>query len=339
VGAERRSLVKIVGIAFDLRKDFEGLDLGKVPDDRLEEYDSEETVQAIAVALTSLGYVPRLLGGGRGFIEKVLREPPDLVFNIAEGFGTRSREAHVPAVCEMLRIPCTHSDPLTAALTLDKGLAKQVVVAAGVATPKSVTVTSSVFDASALSFPVIAKPSFEGSSMGVRRRSRVTQPSDLRAVVEEMLGDYRQPVLIEEFQTGPELTVGILGNGDRARVIASMEITPTHGNPSEFVYGIEAKRNYKVEVAYHVPPRLPPAEIARAESLALAAYRALGCRDVGRVDVRFGGDGAPRFIEVNPLPGLNPVTGDLCILSGRIGMEYPALIGAIVDEARRRTAP
>ena len=124
----------LIGIAFDLRSDQTARADG--PDDLLEEYDSEETVEALAAALRARGHTVLLLGGGRRFVERVLASPPDLVFTIAEGSGSRSREAHVPAVCEMLRIPCTHSDPLTLAVTLDKAAAKKLVHADGVATPR-----------------------------------------------------------------------------------------------------------------------------------------------------------------------------------------------------------
>ena len=121
-----------VGIAFDLKSDFGEADVGpSAPDDRLEEYDSEQTIDAIAQAINAAGHRARKLGGGRRFLEAMLKAPPELVFNIAEGFGSRSREAHVPAVCELLKVPVTHSDPLTLALALDKGMAKRVVASAG----------------------------------------------------------------------------------------------------------------------------------------------------------------------------------------------------------------
>ncbi|MCC7383416.1 MAG: D-alanine--D-alanine ligase [Deltaproteobacteria bacterium] len=325
-----------VGIAFDLRRDLEGV-VTSGPEDRLEEYDSEETVQAIAVALEQSGYAPRLLGGGRRLLEQLLAEPPALVFNIAEGFGTRSREAHVPAVCEMLGIPYTHSDPLTAALTLDKGMAKRIVASAGVPTPRF-RVVSNVTEVAALelALPLMAKPLFEGSSMGIRRRSRITSASDIAPLVGALLADYRQPVLLEEFQGGPELTVGVLGNGEGARVIGVMEIAPKRVPLSEFVYSLEVKRSWKDEVEYHVPPRRDAALIREVEAVALGAYRTLGCRDVARVDIRCGTDGVPRFIEINPLPGLNPITGDLCILAERSGVPYRDLIRGIVAAARAR---
>jgi D-alanine-D-alanine ligase len=338
-----------VGIAYDLKSDLvaEAAAAGaSLPEDAFEEYDSEETVEAIAGALRAAGHEPLRLGGGRRFLERLLALVPggggtpgvDLVFNIAEGRGTRSREAHVPAACEMLGVPVTHSDPLTLALTLDKALTKRVVAHAGVPTGEFALVERAPdLERAALPpFPVIAKPNWEGSSMGVRRRSKCRTPEELRERVAALLAEYRQPVLVEKFLVGAEVTVGVLGNGERAAVAGMLECAPRIARQEEFIYSLEVKRNWREEVEYHVPPRLPPATLAAIERVALGAYRALGCRDVARVDVRLDETGAPRFIEVNPLPGINPVTGDLCILAARSGIPYERLIARVVEEALTR---
>lgn len=341
-----------IGIAYDLKEDHEARVSG--PDDRLEEYDSRETVEAIASALAARGHEPVLLGSGRTFIERVLAHPPDLVFNIAEGFGTRSRESHVPSVCEMLGLPITHSDPLTLSVTLDKAMAKRLAASAGVATPRF-AIVDEIEKAGdlPLAYPLIAKPLFEGSSMGIRKSSRVDDARSLERELARLLGDYAQPVLVEEFCPGIEFTVGVLGNGLSERAAASDAITPEAGPPSgyfvaameiaprvdqpeKFVYSLEVKRNWRNEVAYHVPPRCPRATTQAVEDLALSAYRALGCRDVARVDVRLDAHGEPRFLEVNPLPGLNPTTGDLPILCGKSGLPYEELVARIVQHARSR---
>lgn len=325
-----------IGITFDLKSDFKDATGG--PEDRFEEYDSDATVAAIEDALRAGGYETVRLGGGRRFLERVLAERPDLVFNISEGVvPTRSREAHVPAVLEMLGVPFTHSDPLTLALTLDKAMAKRVAESLGVPTPRyRVVDTPAAIKDFDLDFPVIAKPLFEGSSMGVRKKSRCVDHASLTELIGQLLADYHEPVLVEEFCPGPEFTVGVMGNGAKARVIAAMEIVPRTMKPEEFVYSLEVKRNYLEEVEYHVPPRRPAELIAAVEKTALDAYRALGCRDLARVDVRTGADGRPKFLEVNPLPGVNPTTGDIVILSRLSGLDYARLIQGVVHEARQR---
>jgi D-alanine-D-alanine ligase len=332
-----------IGIAYDLKSDFVGVDRGSGPgtsdrlDDRLEEYDSTATVEALATALRANGHEPALLGGGRRFVEALLARPPELVFNIAEGFGSRSREAHVPAVCEMLRVPYTHSDPLTLAVTLDKAMAKRVAASVGVETPRFAVVSSAKrAEDLPLAFPLIAKPLCEGSSMGIRKHSRVTNPAELRREIERLTADYAQDVLVEEFCSGPEFTVGVLGDGPNARVVGVMEIVPKVDAPAEFVYSLEVKRDWQNQVEYHVPPKRDAKVVKAVAQIALVAYRALGCRDVARVDVRLDAEGIPKFIEINPLPGLNPDTGDLSILAARSGVPYVELVASIVRSACER---
>jgi D-alanine-D-alanine ligase len=324
-----------IGLAFDLKSDF--VAPGGAPDDLLEEYDSERTVAAIEAALAARGHRVRRMGGGRRFLEALVAAPPDLVFNLAEGRGSRSREAQVPAACEMAGVPCTHSDPATLAVALDKALAKRIVAAAGVPVARDFVARAvgdlANFD---LQFPCIAKPIGEGSSMGVRSGSKSRDLEALRREVERVVRGYGQPAIVEEFLTGPEFTVGVLGEAERARVLATMEIHPRGIATADFIYSVEFKRVFDEHVEYHVPPRRPPALIAAVEAVALDAYRALSCRDVGRVDVRLSGDGLPRFIELNPLPGINPGWSDLCLMTERIGMDHADLVGAILDETLLR---
>jgi D-alanine-D-alanine ligase len=189
-----------------------------------------------------------------------------------------------------------------------------------------------------LEFPLFAKPLFEGSSIGVRKKSRVADASELGERVERLLADYREPVLVEEFCSGPEYTVGLLGNGSDVRVLGVMEVVSKAVPQAEFVYSLEVKRNddWHLEVDYQVPPRRPRATVAAIERLALEAFRALECRDVARIDVREDAHGVPRFLECNPLPGLKPGWSDLALLCERANFEYDALIQGIVAAARAR---
>jgi D-alanine-D-alanine ligase len=330
-----------IGIAFDLKSDFaaELETPGAHPEDALEEYDSLTTIEALEHVLAGRGHSVRRMGGGKRFVEAALACKPDLVFNLSEGRGTRSREAHVPAVCEMLGIRCTHSDPLTMAVSLDKGVAKRLVASYGVPTPRHVVIADGEVPRElGLRFPLFAKPLAEGSSMGIRRTSRIESHGALVEWVTKLWLDYKEPVLIEEFCAGPEFTVGILGTGDHAHVVSAMEVVPKQVPPERFVYSLEVKRNlqWKEEVEYVAPPRRSAVEIARIETVALEAYRALGCRDVGRIDVRMNAAGEPLFLEANPLPGIAPGWSDLALLFERLGKSYNDLVLAIFDEACRR---
>ncbi|HEX6350467.1 MAG TPA: D-alanine--D-alanine ligase [Candidatus Dormibacteraeota bacterium] len=321
-----------IGIAYDLVTDF--APRPGDPADSLAEYDSEKTVAAIEAALRTAGHRPRRMGGGRQLLEGLLADAPDLVFNLAEGRGGRSREAQVPAACEMLGVPCTHSDPLTMAVTLDKAAAKRLVRSAGVPTPDfAVLGAPGPVD---LEFPVVAKPAHEGSSMGIGAQSLVRRPQELPGVVGELLERYRQPVLVEEFCPGAELTVGVFGTGECARPLAVMEVAPQRRPLDEFLYSGQVKHDWEVEVTYHVPPRVAPAVAARAAEVALDACRALGCQDVARIDLRVDRRGEPSFLEANPLPGLHPVVSDLAMMARPLGVGYDELILRILACARER---
>jgi len=267
-----------------------------------------------------------------------MAEPTDLVFNIAEGWGTRSREAQVPAICELLRVPYTHSDSLTLALSLDKAMAKRVVAANGISTPAFVCIDAieQLGTARLPPYPLMVKPACEGSSIGIRSRSRCENVGELRDRVACLIQEYGGAVLVERFLPGVETTVLVMGNGPEARVVGIMEISPQSESAEEFVYSLEVKRDYRSRVEYHVPPRMPHRVISSIGETALAAYRALGCRDIARVDIRLDEDDAPSLIEVNPLPGLHPVDGDVPILCGHLGIPWGELIRRIVGEALAR---
>ncbi len=335
-----------IGIAFDL-KPAAPLPAG-APDDLNEEFDSPATVKAIADVFRSLGHTAVELGNGRPLIEALLKNPPDLVFNFAEGSGiSRSREARVPAVCEMLNIPCTGSDPLALAVALDKDMTRRVVESLGVTIPKGITLAPPpgdydgdcaefppILEEAGLPLPVIAKPTCEGSSKGIRNRCVIRTAAEFGPTVVELWRNYRQPVLVEEFIAGDEVTVGIVGN-DPAEPIGIMRMIPKKIAAADFVYSLEVKRNWEESVEYEAPAKLP-AEVTRGiEADALAVFAGLGCRDVARADFRIR-DGVPYFLEINPLPGLSPDTGDIVFLAYRMGLTYPQLIGMVLDAAVKR---
>jgi len=307
-----------------------------LPEDAFEEYDSEATVGHICDALASLHHEVRRLPAGAGFVDALREARPEIVFNIAEGEGGRCREAHVPAVLEMLGVPYVGSDPLTLAVTLDKPVAKKLVASEGLPTPAfRVFRSAAEFDGLPFPCPVIVKPAFEGSSKGVRLSSRATTLGQAREMVRFVTETYRQEALVEAFVPGAEVTVGVLGN-DPPRVVGMMEVVPKTVPSSEFVYSLEVKRDWENQVTYRVPPALSPQSLAEIVRCAMGAYRALGCRDFSRIDFRLDAAGMPQFIECNPLPGLSPGYGDLPIMAERMGVPYPSLIREILSHALHR---
>jgi D-alanine-D-alanine ligase len=342
-----------IGIAYDLAPAVRPTD---GPDDRYEEFDKPETVEAIADVIRGEGHEVILLGDGRELLEKVLRDPPDFVWNFAEGEGAgRCREARVPAVLEMLKIPYSGSDALTMAATLDKDVAKRLVRSAGVEVPAGVLISCySVLKevrakiatlAEQVGFPLILKPAYEGSSKGIRGRALVSSEDEGVELWRSLAINYcGQPVLAEEFIDGDEVTVGLLDRYSPALglvdgqthvgILGAMRVVPIHPNGS-FVYSLDVKRDWRNRVVYEAPAQLARETSNRLMTAALAAYRALGCRDLARIDFRIRA-GVPYFLEANPLPGLAPETSDLVILARGCGLDYPDLIRRTLQTALTR---
>jgi D-alanine-D-alanine ligase len=330
-----------IALAYDLKTDY--LAAGFSPE-AVMEFDDEATVAALDAALTAIGHRPERVGRGVELARRLAAgDRWDLVFNFAEGVSGRSREAQVPALCELFEQPYTFSDPLTAALTLDKPLAKRVVRDLGLPTaPFAVVSRCEEADAVGLPLPLFVKPIAEGSSKGVSQLSKVTTREELRGRCAELIAAFGQPVLVETYLPGREITVGIVGNrgnggngtnGDAPRALGTMEVHFVTGSDREFYTALN-KGEFEERVSYSLLDGEPVA--ARAREIALAAYEALGCRDAGRVDLRCDEDGQPNFLEVNPLPGLHPTRSDLPIMCALGGVDYQRLVDEIVAAAARR---
>jgi D-alanine-D-alanine ligase len=324
-----------IGLSFDLKT---AATEHPAVEDAFEEYDSPETVEIISSALESAGHDVVRLGGGSQFLDNIRSEKVDIVFNIAEGRGNyRSREAQVPSVLEMLDIPYTGSDPQTLAIGLDKPVTKKLVSLAGVITPKWLIITGpkelKKTGWKEFTFPVIIKPAYEGSSKGIRLTSLAHNISEAEDEVSRILAGYRQPVMVEEFIDGDEITVGVIGNSP-ARVLGVMRVLPKK-KEEHFVYSLEVKRDYVNLVDYECPAKLARDVLNKLEDSSLRAFRALGCRDFSRVDYRISPDGTPYFIEINPLPGLGNYS-DLVIMAAMLGWTHEGLIQAVFNAALTR---
>jgi D-alanine-D-alanine ligase len=323
-----------VGITYNLKKDFSQRE--NQPIDFLEEFDAEETIDAIRKVLENEGHEVIKLGGDIGLIDRIRKAAVDIVFNIAEGLQGRNREAHIPALLEFLNVPYTGSDPLTLSLTLDKAMAKRILMSQNIPTPrfKKIERTEDL-DGLDLRYPLFAKLCYEGSSKGVRLDSKILNPQSLEKKTKELLNIYGSPVLVEEFVKGPEFTVGILGN-ENPFVLGVMQIEITGKLPEESIYSLEIKREWEEKVRYHCPPSIDQNLLKKIEEVALRSYRALECRDVSRVDIRVGEGKTPYFLEINPLPGLSPVYGDLVIMARGMGWDYARLVKTIFHQALKR---
>jgi D-alanine-D-alanine ligase len=324
----------LIGLTYDLREDY--LALGYSEEDTAE-FDRADTIDALEQALLELGHQPVRIGHIQALVQCLAAgERWDLVFNIAEGLVGYGREAQVPALLDAYGIAYTFSDPLICALSLHKAMTKQIIQAHGIATPDFALVeTLADLETLDLPYPLFAKPVAEGTSKGVDTTSKITSAAQLQQVCQSLLEQFRQPVLVETYLPGREFTVGIIGTGTRARVVAVLEVVLRPQADAE-VYTYRNKEDCEQLVVYQLAQ---DQDAAQAAATALKAWRALGCRDAGRVDVRLDAQGQASFIEVNPLAGMHPEHSDLPIMCGLADWPYRELIRAIIESAAERCLP
>src|SRR5512136_2189115 len=319
-----------------------------MPEDAWDDLDSDITVESIVHALENGGHTATFLEGNLSLIEELPILKPDLCFNICEGHWGDSRESHVPALLEMLRMPYTGSGVLTLALTLDKPMTKRVLAFHGLPTPAFQVFerADEPIDAD-LTFPLFVKPSREGTGMGVSGDSVVRTEAQLRERLVEQIARYRQPILVERFIRGREVTVGVIGNLSRpvawrvpedeqtARVIEGLNFLPAlevdfaaYPESEAGVYTNRMKTEWAHDFHLFCPAPLDSALLERLQWLTAAVFRVTGCVDVARVDFRLDADDndRPYILEVNPLPGLYPGLSDLVLEAEAMGMSYNDLI-------------
>jgi D-alanine-D-alanine ligase len=320
-----------IALVYDLRDDYRALGFSE---EEIAEFDSVATIDQLAGALEALGCEAIRVGRGQALAARFAAgERFDLVFSIAEGVRGRSREAQVPALCELFDQPYLFSDPLTMAVSLDKGVAKRLVRDAGVLTAAFAVAERSASEVLGWAdFPAFVKPLAEGTGKGCEAASLVHTAAELQTAAACVIERYRQPALVERYLPGREFTVGIVGNGDQARVLGVCEIL-LRENAEANVYSLHNKELCEDLVIY---APASDGEALLAGQRALQAYRALECRDAARIDFRSDAKGEPYFLEANPLAGLNPWHSDLPILAAQNGIEFVELIGIILDAGLAR---
>ena len=320
-----------VGLTYDLRDDYlrEGYSLEETA-----EFDKPDTIEAIEKVILKNGYATDRIGHIQSLTRRLAAgDRWDLVFNIAEGLHGFGREAQVPALLDAYKIPYTFSDALGQALTLHKGMTKHVVRDLGIPTP-DFDVVSDPEDIGLVSlpYPLFAKPVAEGTGKGITALSKIDNTEDLRRVCVNLLKTFCQPVLVETFLPGREFTVGIVGTGKEARALGAMEVL-LNPDAEQNAYSYENKEHYENLVRYAA---VDDAEARQAMEISLRAWRGLGLKDGGRIDLRSDAHGLPHFMEVNSLAGLNPIRSDLPILCRLVGISYDRLITDILNSALKR---
>jgi D-alanine-D-alanine ligase len=323
-----------IGLTYDLRSEY--LARG-YSEDETAEFDREETIAAIDATLRRLGHDTDRIGHVQQLVERLAAGNRwDLVFNIAEGMIGIGREAQVPALLDAYAIPYTFSDPLVMSLTLHKGMTKRVIRDARIPT-SDFSVVDDPEAAGEVRFgpPYFVKPVAEGTGKGVSLTSIVRSRRDLPHACRALRESFRQPVLVERFLPGREFTTAVAGTGPQAQVIGTMEVLLLAAAEQQ-VYSYHNKENSEELVRYRLLRPTDDPLVAEVEAIALSAWRVLGCRDAGRLDLRCDRRGRPQFIEVNPLAGLHPEHSDLPIICGLAGISFDQLIARILASAESR---
>ncbi len=324
--SSRRTSLR-VGLAFNMKRidSHDG-------DDREAEYDAPSTIESITKAIESHGHTVVPLEATPDFPRTLMASNVDVVFNIAEGISGRNREAQVPNLCELLGVPYTGSDSATLSICLDKGLSKRMLK--DVDTPQGQVLLTGKEKLRNFRYPVIVKPNQEGTSKGITPKSVVDDEAGVRELARVLVEKYGQPALVEEYVSGREFTVGLLGER-RPRVLPPMEVVFLTQKERP-VYDYTCKQDCEKHVRYEVPAKLTKDELRAMEKVCRTTFMTLGCRDVARIDLKLTADGRVYVIEVNPLPGLTPDYSDLCLIANGAKIEYRALIGEILQGAIKR---
>jgi len=312
-------------------------------DERGAEWDEPETIDAILHALSSEHDVVPIVAD-LGVYQKLKNDQLDIVFNIAEGYKGPNRESHIPAILEFLNIPYTGSDPFTLSACLDKSRAKEILSCHGIPTPRFQVVQNLSRLNWSGPFPVIVKPLWEGSSIGIHNASWVESKNELHNEVGKLIENYYQPALVEEILTGREFTIALLGNGQDLITLpvveVKLDVLPKAVRP---IYSYEAKWVWDVPdrplEIFQCPASLDLPLKRKLEVLAKKAFSALGCRDWCRVDIRLDYAGTPHVLELNPLPGIlpDPSQNSCFPKAARVaGLTYTAMVLKVLEAAMKR---
>ncbi len=308
------------------------------------EFDTEETVTALAAAIERLGHrVEKMEASGPAsrLVARLEAFSPDLIFNTAEGRRGRFREAFFPALFEELGFAYTGSDAYALAVTLDKQLTKLMLREHGIRTPGWQFIEKLTdLKAEELHFPVIVKPNFEGSSKGITQNSVAENVDALRAKVADALDKYPAGVLVEEFIIGKDLTVPFLENVDNeyGGVLTPVEyvVAPEYSKDKKYaIYDYDLKTKFFESVNVKAPAALTPDMSDRLRRSARTIFQKLDCRDLGRIDFRLSDAGVPYFLEINALPSLEPGAG-IYASAELEGLHFDAVVDAVIQSAARR---
>ncbi|CZT14959.1 uncharacterized protein RCC_12270 [Ramularia collo-cygni] len=352
-----------IALTYDLKADYEITE--SMPVDELAEFDSEEVIAGLEQSMIELGHKPIRVGNLFQLVRALAageHKAWDLVWNAAEGYHGTAREAQVPGLLEAWQIPCIFSNAATLASIHDKALTKMILAHRGVATAPFLTirwqdeVPTLGVEEWRRRFPrleddlqifttripaVFVKPTMEGSSKGIYTSNKAHSAEDLNAAIRTLRQRFpTQNLIIEPFLQGREFSVSILGSGGEARVLGAVEFQFKPGSTTDFL-ALELKDddNAWLDIIKDTKDSSIDPLVETVKTLALEAWRAIGCYDAGRVDVRcqgIGDEARPFVLEINALAGMCQGVSALPLTATNAGMDYNTLVGEIIHSAMQR---
>lgn len=303
------------------------------------EWYPEETIQRVVQALETGGHTAELIQADRFLLAKLnkflpklsKRRPNGIVFNLALGVQGKCRYTHVPSILELAGIPYTGSNPMGHTLAQDKVVAKQIFMASNLPTPNYRVYMSAELDAPRLKYPVIVKPRGEAASFGLKI---VHDDASLIKAISELIEEYKQPALAEEFIEGREVNVGILGNHP-PQALPVLELVLNEIDNGVYSHEAKFKPILGKKVKKICPADLPPETSAYIKKLAINAFEVLNIYDFGRVDFRLDQYNQPYILEMNSMASVNP-RSSFVTAAMKTGYSYDKLINQIIEVAVER---
>lgn len=312
------------------------------------DYESEaeviETVELIEEALLKSEIQTERIMLDRNltpFWERIQSRRPEVIFNMFEGFADDTEsEVHFAGLLDWLKIPYTGSNSAAIAIGRNKILAKSVLQSSGVKTPGFFTINNAdSIPQNTLGWPLIIKPATQDASIGIEQASVVTDQEKLEERAKYILEKYGPPVLAEQFIDGREFTAAVIENPD-LKVLAPSEVHfPIRDKGLWPIISYDAKwapESLEFEgTPYEYPAKISPDLLAKVKKTVTNAYRAIGLRDYGRIDMRISKDETVYVIEANPNPDLHVVAG-LAISLESVGLTYEGFLRDLVVSTWQR---
>jgi D-alanine-D-alanine ligase len=331
-GDRQRDRAMNVGLFFEVRP---AMRSDSLPDDIFGEFEAWETIQAIASGLESLGHTVYFIDSQDDPLQSLqkVRGKLDVVFNTSVGFGTRFREMMAAAICEAIRVRYTGSDPMTQALTANKHAAKLIATSIDVPTPRWRLIGDSraARHAADIADRVILKPLYEGSSIGVSGPYDTADEVALAAALEAAIASYKQPMIVEEFIEGYEITCPVLG----VPAAALPPLALILGDSTDLgtrIYDASTKADPNARCGWSADLPVDKGCMRKMQQSTLAIHEAFGCRDLSRTDYRVTKDGRFYMVDVNATPQVAP-TSSIVVSAGLTGLDYPGFLGYVLEAA------